>query len=372
MEFSAGQNDAIGKAEAWLETGGEQVFRVFGYAGTGKTTIALKLTAEVKGRVVFGAFTGKAAAVMRKAGCANATTLHSLIYIPRLDKKTGTISYEKNLDGPVAEAALVVVDECSMVDESLAEDLLSFGVPVLVLGDPAQLPPPKGAGYFTNVEDPDVMLTEIHRQAENSAIIHMATKVRQGEALDFGDYGVCKVISRNSIDRDRLKLLATGADQVLVGTNKTRAGYNGSLRAAAGKSGDYPEVGDRLVCRKNDHALGIYNGGSFIAGERLKIKKHSRTCVSFNVTPIDTDSEIVIPVLCRKECFVGGYEDLHWRETRGTNKFEFGYALTVHMSQGSQWDDVFIKDESFVFGENRNRHLYTAITRAATRVTVVR
>ena len=57
-----------------------------------------------------------------------------------------------------------------MVDEDLGRDLLSFGKPVLVLGDPAQLPPVKGGGFFTEAE-PDVMLTEVHRQAADNPII---------------------------------------------------------------------------------------------------------------------------------------------------------------------------------------------------------
>ena len=70
-----------------------------------------------------------------------------------------------------------MIDECSMVDEELGRDLLSFGKPILVLGDPAQLPPVKGGGFFTETA-PDVMLTEIHRQAEGSAIIRASRAAR--------------------------------------------------------------------------------------------------------------------------------------------------------------------------------------------------
>jgi exodeoxyribonuclease-5 len=61
------------------------------------------------------------------------------------------------------EAKLLVLDEVSMVGDEMAHDLLSFGKPILVLGDPGQLPPVRGEGAFTKVQ-PDVMLTEVHRQ----------------------------------------------------------------------------------------------------------------------------------------------------------------------------------------------------------------
>ena len=92
-----------------------------------------------------------------------------------------------NSEGPVRDADLIVLDEVSMVNETMAADLMSFGKPILVLGDPGQLPPIKGEGAFTQAV-PDVMLTEIHRQAEGSAIIRLATMAREGKFIPFGTY----------------------------------------------------------------------------------------------------------------------------------------------------------------------------------------
>ena len=75
-----------------------------------------------------------------------------------------------------------------MVDAELGRDLMSFGVPVLVLGDPAQLPPIQGGGFFTEAE-PDMMLTEVHRQAEDNPIIRLSMDIRAGRDLDLGRYG---------------------------------------------------------------------------------------------------------------------------------------------------------------------------------------
>src|ERR1700693_6632217 len=167
--FSPQQDAALNGVAGWLKSkpgrpGTPQLFRLFGYAGTGKTTLARHLAEDVDGKVAFAAFTGKAALVMRRKGCEGASTIHSLIYRAR-ESGEETPSFELWDDAPASKAKLIVIDECSMVDAELGRDLMSFGVPVLVLGDPAQLPPIQGGGFFTDCE-PDAMLTEVHRQAQ--------------------------------------------------------------------------------------------------------------------------------------------------------------------------------------------------------------
>ena len=185
--WSTEQDRALSAVAAWLKEPRAQVFRLFGYAGTGKTTLARHLAESVDGEVAFGAFTGKAALVMRSKGCKDARTIHSLIYRAK-EVESEEPSFELNEDSEAANAALIVIDECSMVDEEFGRDLLSFGKKVLVLGDPAQLPPVKGGGYFTEAE-PDVMLTEVHRQAADDPIIRLSMIVREGRRLEYGVYG---------------------------------------------------------------------------------------------------------------------------------------------------------------------------------------
>src|SRR4051794_16501624 len=143
MAWSPQQDKALQDVSAWLKRGKPQVFRLFGYAGTGKTTLARHLAEHIDGDVVFAAYTGKAALVMRSRGCTDARTIHSLIYRPK-DIETEEPTFVINDESDAMGAALIVIDECSMVDEELGRDLLSFGKQVLVLGDPAQLPPVKG------------------------------------------------------------------------------------------------------------------------------------------------------------------------------------------------------------------------------------
>src|SRR6476660_1830889 len=144
-QFTPHQDNALKSVADWLKAGPgrngtRQVFRLFGYAGTGKTTLARHIAEDTDGDVKFAAFTGKAASVMRGKGCRGASTIHSLIYRAR-ESGEEIPNFDLWDEAPASKAELIIIDECSMVDAELGRDLLSFGVPVLVLGDPAQLPP---------------------------------------------------------------------------------------------------------------------------------------------------------------------------------------------------------------------------------------
>ena len=359
---------------AWLKSPRQQVFRLFGYAGTGKTMLARKIADDADGDVLFAAYTGKAAQVMRNRGCANARTLHSLIYRPRgekPEKETGELqpAFSLNRTSEVRKASLVVVDECSMVDEKLGRDLLSFGTKVLVLGDPGQLPPVKngegGAGFFTEAE-PDVMLTEIHRQARENPIIALAQTVREGGRPDYGRYGESRVIARDEIDADQV----LAADQVLVGRNRTRQNFNRRIRTLKGFDGMLPATGDKLVCLRNSSEKGLLNGGLWrVASVGTRAGPAINMLVKAeDEGPLGASAKIRV----LRAMFEVGPEAVPFDRRRRTDEFDYGYALTVHKSQGSQWDKIVLFDESFAFRDTRERWLYTAITRAAEAITIVR
>ncbi|CAJ0866274.1 hypothetical protein AMST5_01844 [freshwater sediment metagenome] len=357
------QDNALNAVARWLETPrGPQVFRLFGYAGTGKSTLALHLAEHVEGDVAFAAFTGKAALVMRSKGCKDARTIHSLIY-RATDTETEEPSFVLNDESDAAHAKLIVIDECSMVDEELGRDLLSFGKKVLVLGDPAQLPPVSGGGFFTEAE-PDVMLTEVHRQASDNPIIRLSMTIREGGALTRGVYGDTRIIGRNELD----PALVTGADQVLVGRNKTRRAYNGRLRELRGITGVFPQSGEKLVCLRNNRKKGLLNGALFTVKSAGALRRGK---IRMLVMPEEGESGKFQRVAVIPQFFEGGEGEIPYALRKDSDEFDFGYALTVHKAQGSQWDNVTLFDESFAFREHRARWLYTGVTRAAQKLTLV-
>lgn len=376
MSWSPQQNAAITAVKRWLaDKHGQQVFRLFGFAGSGKTTLAKHLADDVQGTVLYAAFTGKAALVLRKKGCDGASTIHSLIYKPVEDPVTGLTQFVLNPDSAVAYASLVVIDEVSMVGEDLARDLLSYGTKVLVLGDPAQLPPVKGEGFFINSQ-PDVMLTEVHRQAAENPIIRMSMDVREGRGLAPGWYGESRVIRRADIAKEAMREMVLEADQLLCGLNKTRQTFNSRIRSIKGIAGKsevwHPVEGDRLICLKNNHTKGLLNGGLW------DVKKvdywrgqGARGRFKMEVASIDEPAAAHVEVETPGEFFLGAEKEMDWRERKRADEFCHGYAMTVHKSQGSQWDHVLLFDESSIFREDARKHLYTGVTRAAEKVVVV-
>jgi len=410
------QADAIRAIVEWYNDPyrHEQVFSLFGFAGSGKSTITryfieqLGLTPMDRqggtGGVLFAAFTGKAALVMTRKGTP-ASTIHSLIYrvseatpeeIARVEKELSDLQrtlirmppaertfaetqirrlqlrladihkpqFILNDRSLVRDADLIVLDEVSMVGPEMAADLLAFGKPILVLGDPGQLPPIKGEGAFTNVE-PNVMLTEIHRQADESAILRLATMARHGEAIPYGfhDDHVWKM-RRTDIGPEQM--LRGG--QVICGRNATRMHLNGAMRHAAGFINTHPQgSGEKIICLKNRHNLGLVNG-MFVSLADVR-----------NEGPLDFSASLTtedgVAIAGRQRFYKGHYDDhvapdpdrfrRDWKQMRGLIETVWGYAITAHKSQGSSWANVIVYDDGLGrTAEDRNRWLYTAITRA--------
>lgn len=409
MEWSPQQDRALVLIDKWLKNPDQQVLRLFGYAGTGKTTLAKHAANSAVGEVLFAAPTGKAAYVMQQKGCEGATTVHSLIYhtkekgkaklkdmeaqiiqlrqqltieglspeaiedFPRVKEIRDMIlverenlsrpSFQLNSDSHVRTAGLVILDEGSMVDEQMGSDLLSFKTKVLVLGDEAQLPPVGGAGFFVNGTKPDIMLDEIHRQAAGNPIIELATRVRLGQSLPLGQYGNSKIIDINDVNKEDIM----SSDQLIVGKNATRFEYNKRVRELLELNSEYPEVGDKLVCLRNNHELGLLNGALWKVTD-VGQTDPDRTIMS--MVPQEGGDELMCEV--HSHHFLGTADQLPYWERTEAEEFDYGYALTCHKAQGSQWDNITVFDESYCFRKDKHRWLYTAITRAAEQLTLVR
>lgn len=370
MNWSPQQESAMRAVSKWMrDPSAPQTFYLAGYAGTGKSTIAKALVEDSDKKWLFAAYTGKAAHVLRQKGCDNAGTIHSVIYKPK-DEKGGQPQFVRWAKSPLADhnCAGIVVDEVSMVDEKLGRDLESFGKKILVLGDPAQLPPVAGGGYFTNRPE-NALLTEIHRHARESGVLRLATHIREGGSISsFSEPGDDLDLISYATDKDERTRQALAADQVLVGMNKTRFEMNARLRELARRASDLPISGDRLVCLRNDRDVGIFNGSQWIA---IESKRKSENVAHLILT--SEDDNRVFDGNAWTHYFQGRGDQLKALgvRRRSYQEFDWGYALTVHKAQGSQWDRVFLIDESGAFREDARRWLYTAVTRAAKHVTVL-
>lgn len=416
------QADAVDAVVRWYTTpGAPQVFRFFGYAGTGKTTLAQHIVGLLNLRnVKYAAFSGKAAHVLRQKGCDGAQTIHSLVYAPvptsraELDRLNKLLAEtedelladairamirveEQKLDRPLFQlqeesdleaADLLVLDEASMVSDTVMKDLLAFGVPVLALGDPAQLPPVAGAGGLIDGK-PDVLLTELHRSAADSPVTRIATASRNAAPNDWnlGVYGPDGDSGRRTDIRAE-HLLAF--DQVLVGTNACRWNLIARMRAQLGRSGERPEPGDRIMALVNSPDAGVLNGMQFVVLQVEDSPDHSEKLELIVQDEEGGERDLLV----WKTGFRGlaGEKDAKRHGRSRTAVVTYAHAITVHKSQGSQWDRVLVVDESRTFrgmtykqmvatrGHEvasleahlaARRWLYTAVTRAAQQVVLV-
>lgn len=387
LNLSSSQRQVLNQMWRWWRTGHHRqpYLTVGGYAGTGKTTALavfrdhlLKTNPKLKLAAV--SFTGKAARVLRQAlkkrqaigKNDHVGTIHSLIYEPIIDKQEVIVGWARkkklNFD-------LILVDEASMVDQKIWQDLTSFDVPIIAVGDHGQLPPVEGSFYL--LQEPMLRLEEIHRQAADNPIIKLSLIVRQTGHLPVKRFGP-KVVKLDRHDPetsevvDSLLVREPGSQLVLAGYNRTRIRLNQHIRVLLGFESAEPMVGDRVICLRNNHKKGVYNGmlgtiSSLVTSGENHFKK-----AEINLD----DEQAVYRGLILLDQF-GSLGPLNLTRQRARtlegDLFDFGYALTVHKAQGSQAPKVIVFEERFakMDDETWRRWLYTAVTRAEEELWVI-
>jgi exodeoxyribonuclease-5 len=352
MKLSPQQEQAYDAIMDWHK-GEKKRFVLSGYAGSGKSTLAAKLNSEL-GNVHFCAYTGKAANVLREKGIDSASTLHGAIYKLQDEKKNGEPVFKLDLDSSIKNKNLVIVDEYSMLPEEIIYDLEKLAKKVLYLGDPFQLPPVKGNCSLES----NFMLSEVHRQALDSPILRAATIVREGSGLNF-----CNE-TEEFIYKPRSEIPSEwymAADQVIVGFNKTRQSWNQRFRDNLGFEGELPQTGEKLICLRNNKEKGLFNGmiDTCYGSKTIKYEKFF-----FNLnfgTHKDLESWM---------CYFKGELKPPFN-AKGVEHFDFGYVITAHKAQGSEWNNVLVFNEPIGRGVERQRWLYTAITRSSKKCVLV-
>ncbi len=391
FELSAEQTRACTSILGWYRSSSKSkpYFFLTGPAGSGKTQLTKSVLESIRGTVLCVGPTGKSALVMTQRTGLPAQTIHSLIYKPtgtggnkeavgriqtelvsvgensdrgrvlskELQKLLSDVKplFTLNLDSALRQASLLVVDECSMVPEPIIQDLLSFGVPILVQGDPFQLAPVMAKSFF-KTNEADFALTEIHRQALDSPIIRLATLARQGKPLPLGQYGEDCLVT-NDVSAEQ----AMSHEQIIVGKNSTRHATNKKVRSILGRKSEFPEVGDKLMCLHNNAKAGLMNGAKFITTSFDDISQSK--CI-IGVKGDDINTRFV----AHKEYFLEKKPD-PWHASTAES-FTYSYACTAHKMQGDQASSVYVVDQSRCFPGQEKQWLYTAITRATERITI--
>lgn len=333
-------------------------------------------------KVAYATYTGKAAEVLRKKGNAGACTLHKLLYDHRPLPSGGFFRKPKT----TLDVSIVVVDEVSMVPQSMIDMLHRHRVYIIYLGDPFQLPQIDKSQANNLLDHPHVFLDEIMRQAAESEIIQLSMKIRKGEKIDYTQGKEVIVLPQKELTTGCL----TWADQILVATNATRQSINNQVRQILGYEG-LPQDGERMICLRNywddfnDDGEALVNGTTgiiknpfenfrripkFVKNDRydLPIIQAEFYADGSNIPfeSVEMDKDMITkgqPCVDWKVAYqLGKYKDKYGNLV--PREFAYAYAVTCHKAQGSSWPNVLVIEENFPFDKTEHaRWLYTATTR---------
>ena len=370
---------------------------IAGYAGAGKSTLVRFIIEELKTYgvketdVCFACFTGKAAQVLLKKGNKNVITLHKLLY-KSIPKESGGFV---RIPNPSIPYKIVVVDEVSMAPKTLMDLLFKHDVYVICLGDPFQLPPVDKKEDNHLLDTPHIFLDEIMRQAQESEIIQLSMAIRENRPIEAFQGKEVQILNKEELNTGML----TWADQILVATNATRVSINTQMRKLL-NFGEKPQDGDKIICLRNywdcfsDNEEPLVNGTIGILKDSFLTKRYLPSIVKSTdgLSHIDlimgdfiSDSGMYFHSLeMDKKMIDTGEFSLDWKTVYQLNRnpktrdippleFTYGYAITCHKAQGSEWDKVLVIEEKFPFDRIEHaRWLYTAVTRSSEKLVLVR
>lgn len=372
------QDKAISTFRDWFNNNKRGYFSLLGCAGTGKSSLIPYLIDSLKlksHQVAVCSYTGKAALVLKRKGISEAKTIHQTIYDVKVLKvpppeNVKVIFSRKTSLRPVK---LIIVDEASMIDEEIHNDLMGFNIPILYIGDPFQLPPING--NWNVMQHCDFQLTEILRQAKESPIIQIADLVRNQKNIDYQNGDFFSKIHLDDFD----KSMFTEYNQIAVGTNSQRETINKVYREEVlNITANYPRENEKLVVLKNNYYHGLYNGQCLILGGNNSIRKiKGRDYHNLEYIDEMEYNDVVLSIQSdgfRMAPFAFDVPQKEYSKHNAEVVFaDYGYALTVHKMQGSQWDSVLIFDGGFGVWDKelRSRWLYTAVTRAKEKLLIV-
>lgn len=360
---------------------------------TGKTSLINYAVDElgIHGKVLYMAYTGKATTILHKKGI-EAHTIHSKIYQREesYDDKKDELNIDYYLKGSLSDTTeykLLVIDEISMVDKLILEDLKSFNIPMLCIGDGAQLPPVQSKFNIFETSA-DYTLTEIHRQAMDNPIIRLATDVRNGLPIKYGMYGN-KVSVRKSLDRDLELNIMGKVDQILTSLNWKRREVNNLYRKHFLGLDDNQQIvkDEKIICRKNNKKRSIKidsTNHSFLANGTIGTVDYVKNCKGIYTRDVNVYNRATkekFPINTFQfnfKCYLSSLKmnssiEAFYDDDKDVTKkvmsysnidfFQFAYAISVHLSQGSEWDSGLVYAGFFFDHETTKKLLYTAITR---------
>jgi len=377
IDLTDEQHELVKRLCAWYRSpSSPQWFSYTGAAGTGKTTVIKSFIEELDLKdYIAVAYVGKAVTVLSRHGLP-ASTIHSLIYqVEWVEQKDaeGFPIYKPNGEPKMkvefhlkpnltSGLELIIVDEATMVNDDLAEDILSFGVKTIFIGDMNQLPPVFGVSSVMAM--PNFRLTKIMRQAEDDPIVYLSQCVLNHKPIPYGSYGKCRVMPQIRLGEN-----FRDYDAIITARNRTRDNINHYIREEVlGIRNPLPVIGDKVICRQNNWERSI-EGNIFLtnglAGVVTDIHRSlsGGRFLSIDFQPDISDEEF-FNLQIDANYIKMDYEERKNHGFTQFEKFEYAYAITTHSSQGSEYPRVLFIDQWFGDAEMTRKVEYTSITRA--------
>ncbi len=374
------------------------VLIITGGPGTGKTTTIntiIQILLQEDNEIVLAAPTGRAAKRMTEATGMEAQTIHRLLGINFINEDKRRQTFDKNEENPI-DADVIIIDESSMIDIALMHSFLravSAGTRLILVGDVDQLPS-VGAGnvlkdLITCQKLPVVVLNQIFRQAQESAIIMNAHRINQGQKLVLNEKEKDFFFVKRAYPEDIVKAIVELAIrrlpnflscdsikdiQVLTPIRKSSIGVyhlNEVLQQALNPPDENKKEklfrntifreGDKVMQIKNNYNIvwKIYNHFGKVKEEGVGVFNGDAGMV----TDIDETNELLEVTFDDDKCVVYDFTQLE--------ELELAYAITIHKSQGSEYPVVIMPVHNGPPMLMTRNLLYTAVTRAKQLVVLV-
>lgn len=381
-QLSPDQVNAVRQAQAWFNSRDIRPFRIFGPAGSGKTTVASHVLAALGTTTQALAPTNRAARILRTRGVHGAKTIHSVLFQPtpwcltenhQVDnrciqeesKHNHGVRFFKRHDPPEGVRCFTI-DEASMVGRRIGDDIGLFRIKTLVIGDPYQLPPVGDeAAYASDL--PGVDLETSHRFDSLSDIGKLANTIRMSSGLKDWKSLIPYVTFDDVHDYDLL----------LAWRNETRWQIINTLRAIRGLPDDRPVIGDRLISVANTYEAGVLNADELTVVGEITPTTHMG---AWNIPTREAG------VVMAWQAGFRDFEGEKWAAAQSRRKgtdicaLTFSECMTVHKAQGGEWERVLVVDDlekaSWVLDRDTpgglNTWAYTAVTRASKQVDFIK
>lgn len=373
------QQDAFEQILHLIINEGHKVVRLKAPAGTGKTVTLRAIGEFLKNNNLYMTcmtVAARAATHLSKSGVI-AGTCHSFLYTPMLDGEGNLIRFERKTRDDLIDCMgdVCAVDEASMVNYTMYNDIISAGVPVILCGDYDQLEPindvangdDKDFNPMETLDVPTITLTKIRRFDESSGIGFLCAHLRNTNSIPRVKKQNLTML-RKAVVLTKDHFTHNNYEAVICGLNKTRKSINRLIRNARGFNSEVPDIGETVICLKNNviNKISISNGERFIIDGFLKTSEYDGR---YFIRSIDRDG-INLWVNVANDTWETEEVPNGYKKLDNMCVFGFGYALSAHKAQGSSFDSVLFIDEDVSYFLDQRRYRYTGCSRAMTNLVV--